>query len=174
VSHEDTQQLVSLPSLLWLMWHITSQPIMIYLSNTTICNTSDMGWLQLVGSIKLQVSFAKEPYKRDDILQKRPVILSMLLTVATPYRIIFDPVWGHAHVTWLIRVWDMTNSCAWHDSSWYQSWCQSNVNHVDFILDHVGSYLILFEAMRMWHDALICDVALCTWNVKDVFCKRAL
>ena len=31
-----------------------------------------MGWLRLVGSIKVQVSFAKEPYKRDD------------LTVATP------------------------------------------------------------------------------------------
>ena len=29
-----------------------------------------MGWLRLVGSFKLQVSFAKEPYKRDDILQK--------------------------------------------------------------------------------------------------------
>ena len=34
--------------------------------------------------IKLQVSFAKEPCKRDDILQKRPTILSILLTVATP------------------------------------------------------------------------------------------
>jgi len=44
-----------------------------------------MGWLWLVGSIKLQVSFAKETYKRDDILQKRPIILSILLTVATPY-----------------------------------------------------------------------------------------
>jgi len=43
-----------------------------------------MGWLCLVGSIKLQVSFAKEPYKRDDILQKGPIILSILLTVATP------------------------------------------------------------------------------------------
>jgi len=32
---------------------------------------SDMGWLRLVGSLKLMVSFAKEPYKRDDILQKR-------------------------------------------------------------------------------------------------------
>jgi len=32
-----------------------------------------MGWLQLVGSLKLQVSFAKEPYKRDVILQKRPI-----------------------------------------------------------------------------------------------------
>jgi len=44
-----------------------------------------MGWLRLVGSLKLQVSFAKEPYKRDDILQKRPIILSILLIVATPY-----------------------------------------------------------------------------------------
>jgi len=33
-----------------------------------------MGWLWLVGSLKLQVSFAKEPYKRDYILQKKPVI----------------------------------------------------------------------------------------------------
>ena len=32
-----------------------------------------LGWLQLVGSLKLQVSFAKEPYTRDDILQKRPI-----------------------------------------------------------------------------------------------------
>jgi len=44
-----------------------------------------MEWLRLVGSEKLYVSFAKEPYKRDDILQKRPVITSILLTVATPY-----------------------------------------------------------------------------------------
>jgi len=43
-----------------------------------------MGWLWLVGSIKLQVSFVKEPYKRDSVLQKIPIILSILLTVATP------------------------------------------------------------------------------------------
>ena len=33
-----------------------------------------MGWLRLVGPFKLYVSFAKDPYKRDDILQKRPII----------------------------------------------------------------------------------------------------
>ena len=44
-----------------------------------------MRWLRLVGSLKLQVSFAKEPYKRDDILQKRPIFLRSLLTIATPY-----------------------------------------------------------------------------------------
>jgi len=44
-----------------------------------------MGWPWLVGSIKSQVSFVKEPCKRDIILQKRPIILSVLLSVATPY-----------------------------------------------------------------------------------------
>jgi len=34
-----------------------------------------MGWLRLVGSIKLQVFFAKEFCKRDAILQKKPIIL---------------------------------------------------------------------------------------------------
>ena len=34
--------------------------------------------------LKLQVSFVKEPYKRDFILHKRPVILRSLLVVATP------------------------------------------------------------------------------------------
>jgi len=43
-----------------------------------------MGWLWLVGSLKLQVSFAKEPCKGDDILQKRPVVLRSLLVIATP------------------------------------------------------------------------------------------
>ena len=33
-----------------------------------------MGWLRLVDSLKLLVSFAKEPFKRDNILQKRPII----------------------------------------------------------------------------------------------------
>ena len=53
-----------------------------------VCNVEmtwyDMGWLRLVGSLKLQVSFAKEPYTRDDILQKRPIILRSLLIEATP------------------------------------------------------------------------------------------
>ena len=44
-----------------------------------------MGWLRLVVSFKLQVSFAKEPCKRDDILRKGPIILRSLLIVATPY-----------------------------------------------------------------------------------------
>ena len=51
----------------------------------------DMGWLRFVGSLKLQVSFVKEPCKRDDILQKRPIIqvLRSLLIVAIPYECLF-------------------------------------------------------------------------------------
>jgi len=45
---------------------------------------SDMGWLRLVDSLKLQDASAKEPYKRDDILQKRPIILRSLLIIVTP------------------------------------------------------------------------------------------
>ena len=43
-----------------------------------------MGWLRLVGSLKTYVFFAKEPYKRDDNLQKRLIILRSLLIIANP------------------------------------------------------------------------------------------
>jgi len=45
-----------------------------------------MGWLWLAGLIKSKVSFAKEPYKRDDILPERPIIFNILLAVTTPQR----------------------------------------------------------------------------------------
>jgi len=58
-----------------------------------------MGWLRLVGSLKLQVSFAKETYKRDYVLQKRPIILRCLPIVATPYlnsveQTLWSDIWG--------------------------------------------------------------------------------
>jgi len=65
--------------------------IHIFLLFTNVCEYSavsiqvSMGWLRLVGSLKLQVSFAKESYKRDDILQMRPIILRNLLIISTPY-----------------------------------------------------------------------------------------
>jgi len=43
-----------------------------------------MGWLQLVGALKLQVSFAEYRLFYRALLQKRPVILRSLLIVATP------------------------------------------------------------------------------------------
>ena len=47
--------------------------------------SSAMGWLRLVGFLKFHVSFAKEPYKRDYVQQKRPIISRSLRSVATPY-----------------------------------------------------------------------------------------
>jgi len=54
------------------------------LSSKNIRDMTHMGWFRLVGSLKLRVSFAKETYKRDCILQKRPIILKSLLIVAPP------------------------------------------------------------------------------------------
>jgi len=55
----------------------------IYMTCTHTLVHLPMGWLRLVGSLKLYVSFAKEPHKRDYILQKRPIILRSLLIEAT-------------------------------------------------------------------------------------------
>ena len=57
----------------------------VFLSLSQACLHITMGSLRLAGSLKLSVSFAKEPYKRDDILQERPKILRSLLIIATPY-----------------------------------------------------------------------------------------
>jgi len=46
---------------------------------------NNMGWLWFVGSIKLHVSFAEYSLFCRALLQKRPVLLSILLTKATPY-----------------------------------------------------------------------------------------
>jgi len=46
---------------------------------------SPMGWLRLVGSSKLQVSFAEYHLFYRALLQKRRIILRSLLIVATPY-----------------------------------------------------------------------------------------
>jgi len=36
-------------------------------------------------SMRIAYGYAKEPYKKDYVLQKRPIILRSLLIVATPY-----------------------------------------------------------------------------------------
>ena len=49
---------------------------------TTLCT---IGWLRSVGSIKSFVSFAEYRLFYRSLLQKRLIILSILLTKATPY-----------------------------------------------------------------------------------------
>jgi len=48
-------------------------------------DTLDNGWLRLVGSLKLYISFAEYRLFYRALLQKRPIILRSLLTEATPY-----------------------------------------------------------------------------------------
>ena len=90
-----------------------------------------MGWLRSVGSIKLQVSFAEYRLFYRALLQKRPIILSILLTKATPYDQVITHVWM-SHVTHMNESFphdsvrdsyafaqsmcDMTHSHVWHDS----------------------------------------------------------
>jgi len=46
----------------------------------------DMGWLRLVGCLKIQVSLQNTGLFCRALLQKRPIILSILLIAATPYQ----------------------------------------------------------------------------------------
>ena len=59
-----------------------------YKSDTYKSFLSDtrMGWLWLVGSLELQVSFAEYSLFYRVLLQKRPIISSSLLVIATSYR----------------------------------------------------------------------------------------
>ena len=68
-------------------------------------NLTDMGRLWWVGLLNLQVSFAKKPYKRDNILQKRPIILSILLTVATPYLYVSQTLYSRNSATVGMQWW---------------------------------------------------------------------
>ena len=76
------------------MSHITyEESCHIWMSHVTyetmgaIASKHPMEWLWSVGSIKLQVSYAKEPYRRDNILHKTPIILLILGAIASEYPI---------------------------------------------------------------------------------------
>jgi len=104
-----------------------------------------MGWLRLVGSLKIYVAFAKKPYKTDDILQKGPVILRSLLMVvlivvlivATPYhdcRVYIYILWFTSgfHSVLLWRSDNICHELHYHDCSVsiYILWCISGVPSV--------------------------------------------
>ena len=99
-----------------------------------------MGWLRLVGSLKLSVSSTEYSLFCRALLQKRPIILRSLLIVATPYlcyRACICVAWlshicdmthsyirhdSFIYVTRLIHICDMTHSYMWHDSYIYATW----------------------------------------------------
>ena len=68
-----------------------------------------MGWLRFVGSFKLQVSFTKEPYKRDNIVQKRPTLHDLTPVERTLWSGIVWHIW-HVGIPM-----DTNVSDVWHD-----------------------------------------------------------
>ena len=74
------QNIVSFVGLFWRSWHDVCLIVI------RLCiKQRAKGWLRWVSSLKLYISFAKEPCKRDCILQKRPIIWRSPLIVASPY-----------------------------------------------------------------------------------------
>jgi len=72
-----------------------------------------MGWLRLVGSLKLYVTFAEYSLFYRALLQKRPIILRSLLIVATPYE-------GCCSQSATVR--DITHFCVGRDSFLGGTW----------------------------------------------------
>ena len=63
---------------------------------TSLCqrrNVLYMGWLRVLGSLKLQVSFAEYRLFYKALLHKRPIILRSPLIVATPYVLLSANIW---------------------------------------------------------------------------------
>ena len=116
---------------------------MVLFAVATVATRRVMGWLRLVGSLKLQVSFAEYSLFYRALLQNRPVILRGLLIVATPYDMTHPYVW-HASflcVTCLIHMCDMTHPYVWHDSFTCVTW------HID---------MCDMNRPNVWHDSIIC------------------
>ena len=100
----------------------------------TCVHVQTMGWPRSVGSLKSYVSFVKEPYKRDDILQKRPIILRSLLIEATPYVSMHRIVFVHK------------NTCFWMDR--HTDLKQIKYKHIDVNLIPL-TYADLYTHMHM-------------------------
>ena len=98
------------------MSHVTHKSVILHIKESCHAWMSRvMGWLRLVGSFKLYVSFAKEPYERDYFLQKKPMILRSLLTVATPYHTCeCQEQYVHKHVYMKFSVFEIPHSHIQH------------------------------------------------------------
>ena len=73
-----------------------------------------MGWLRLVGSFQLQVCIGEYSLCNRALLQKKPIILRRLLTVATLYNFTQDLfIYWTCH-SWLRLTWDSFVYGTWH------------------------------------------------------------
>ena len=96
----------------WVEMSNVTQRMSKRMSDTAQRSNLPMGWLRLVRTLKLQVSFAKEPYKRDYILQKRHTILRSVLIVS-PHTYL---CWSGAHIFFptCVHIIKVTNRSCWY------------------------------------------------------------
>jgi len=80
-----------------------------YKTEVGCCST--IGWLWLVGSLKLQVSFAEYSLFYRALLQKRPIFLGSLLIVATPYRTCDGTHSNVHHADSFVHITSLTHTC---------------------------------------------------------------
>jgi len=73
-------------------WHIWREFVTHMTRRVMTSATPTMGWLRLVGSLKLQDSFAEYSLFYRALLQKRPILSRSLLIVATPYHELQTPL----------------------------------------------------------------------------------
>ena len=116
-----------------------------------------MGWLRLVGSLKLQVSFAEYRLFYRALLQKRPLLLRSLLIVATPclYGIVSEEDLSHC-------------MCLTHD--WLTS--HMRVSHVTYMIEMTSRHISQFVNWSMSHisRAWMKSCARVTWRLWIASC----
>jgi len=115
-------------------WHIYE----CVMAHVCISRGTPMGWLRLVSSLKLQVSFAEYSLFYRALLQKRPIILRSLLIAATPYEYV------------------MTRSCVYHNTpasydAWYMR-VHASLHMYECVMAHVYMRFICFIYVHVsWH-----------------------
>jgi len=94
---------------------------------------SHIGWLRLVGSLKLSVSFAEYRLFCRALLQKRPIIWSLPI-VATPYHVWMNCVtseWVMSRMNELYHIWKHHVTYVWVMSDMNES-CHVPMSHVTY------------------------------------------
>ena len=126
-----------------------------------------MGWLRLVGSLKLQVSFVKEPYKRDLYSSKRPIILRRLLIVATPYHM--------AHTKTDTTHWYPYVCVTWHaptnTTHWYPYACITCVMALVCAVMR-ETWLIEMETCLVEVDEALAVLHICMWDMTHMHIRQ--
>ena len=124
----------------------------------------DMGWLRSVGSIKLVVSFAAYRLFYRALLQKRPIILSILLTEATLYVVRYNSVW-------YVHMCICTNVCVCVYVHLYRCiymyiyiYIYENIYIYIYIYKNIYIYIYIYENICIYlnltnlHMCYVCDI----------------